>query len=114
MNDAVLYALMCLTLVAIFAAQGLLMAAREHVRALHKDWYATLSASGSSLRMGGPDDRARRRLVRPLLLGLLPPGPGADPQLIALAQKLRLAMLAVALGFGGVALVIAIRAAAAA
>jgi hypothetical protein len=109
MGDAVLYVLMGLTLVAIFGAQGLLMAAREHVRALHKDWYTALSAAGSSLRMGGPDDRARRRLLRPLLLGLLPPGPDRDPQLLALARKLRFAMLAVALGFGGIVLVIALR-----
>lgn len=109
LSDIAVFAVMGLAFVCAVIAQSLLLAAREHVRALHPDWYAALGARGRSMRMGGPDDRARRRLMRPLLLGPLPPAAQADAALVALAQRLRVAMLGVALGLGGLAAMIAIR-----
>lgn len=107
MGDAAPFALMALALLSAFAAQALALAAREHVRARWPDWFAELSRGGG-LRIGGPDDRVRRRLARPLLFGL-PPGPREDPALARLAERFRLALLAVALSTLGLVAIIALR-----
>jgi hypothetical protein len=112
MADIVPFALMGLALVAAFIAQALLMAAREHVRSQHPDWFAELSSGGGGFRLGGPDERARRKLARPLLFGL-PAAQRGDAALKQLAERFRLALLTVAASMGGVVLIIALRAAAA-
>lgn len=109
LSDLALYAVMGIAFVGAFASQGLLLAAREHVRRNHPAWFEELGAGGSRLRLGGPADRARRRLIRPLLFGPLPPEVAADAQLAQLAQRLKVAMLSVALGFGAMVAMIAIR-----
>jgi len=109
LSDFAVFAAMGLAFVSAMIAQGLLLAAREHVRTVHPAWFAELGARGRSIRMGGPADRARRRLMRPLLLGPLPPAAQADAALVTLAQRLRVAMLGVALGCGGLVAMIAIR-----
>ena len=109
LSDFAVFAAMGLAFVSAMIAQGLLLAAREHVRVFHAAWFEELSARGHSMRMGGPADRARRRLMRPLLLGPLPPAAQADAALVTLAQRLRVAMLGVALGCGGLVAMIAIR-----
>ena len=108
MENLVPFALMALALVAAFAAQAMLLAAREHVRQVWPDWFAQLARGGGGVRLGGPDDRVRRRLARPLLFGL-PEGPRGDPALSRLAERFRLALLAVALSAGGLVLIIALR-----
>lgn len=109
MGDVVPFTLMGLALIAAFFAQALLLAAREHVRLRHPDWYDKLASGGSGLRLGGPDDQARRKLARPLLWNRLPPGPAEDPALKGLADRFRLALLTVALSIGGLILIIALR-----
>ncbi|WP_333832233.1 hypothetical protein [Rubrimonas sp.] len=112
MTDFAPLALMTMALVAALIGKALIAAAREHVRAMHPDWYAELSAQGSRFRLGGADDRARRRLARPLIFGPLPPGPAADPLLRDLARKTKLAMGALALCSAGVVAILWLRAAA--
>jgi hypothetical protein len=112
MADVAPFALMALALVSAFVAQALLLAAREHVRVAHPAWFEALASGGSGLRLGGPDDRVRRKLARPLLFGL-PPEARADAALARLAERFRLAMLSVALSMGGLLLIIALRAQAA-
>ena len=111
MNDIAPLALMVMALIAAVIGKALIVAAREHVRAMHPDWYAELSAGGSRLRLGGPEERARRRLARPLIFGPLPPGPAADPLMRDLARKTRLAMGTLALCVGGVIAILWLRAA---
>lgn len=108
MPNIVPFTLMGLALVAAFIAQALLLAAREHVRAHHPDWYAALAGGGSGLRLGGPDERARRKLARPLLFGL-PPAARADRPLAQLAERFRLALSTVILSLIGLILIIALR-----
>ena len=108
MENVVPFALMALSLVAAFAAQAMLLAAREHVRQVWPDWFARLAQGGGGVRIGGPDDRVRRRLARPLLFGL-PEGPREDPALAKLAERFRLALLAVGLCAGGLILIISLR-----
>lgn len=112
MHNAVPFALMGLALVAAFVAQALLLAAREHVRLLWPDWFETLAAGGGGVRLGGPDDRVRRRLARPLLFGL-PEGPRQDAALARLAERFRLALATVGLSSLGLIAIIALRAQAA-
>jgi hypothetical protein len=112
MNNIAPFALMGLALVSAFIAQALLLAAREHVRARHPAWFEELASGGSGLRLGGPDDRARRKLARPLLFGL-PERVRGDAPLMKLAERFRLAMLSVAASMGGLLLIIALRAQAA-
>jgi hypothetical protein len=107
MADIAPFVLMGLALVAALVAQGLLMAAREHVRARWPDWYAAL-AEGGGARLGGPADRVRRRLARLMLTGL-PPDKRADPTLAQIADRFRLAMLTVTLSAAGFALIVALR-----
>ena len=109
LGDIAFFGLMAVALAAAIAAQATLMTAREHVRARHPDWFARLGAGGPSLRLGGPGERARRRLIRPLLLGALPPEAAADPVLARIAQGLRLAMGVLAASFLGVIVSIAAR-----
>jgi hypothetical protein len=109
MADIVLFILMGLAMVAAILTQGLLAAAREHVRNHHPAWFDELSEKGSAFRLGGANERARRRLLRPLLMRALPPGPAQDPLLITLSDRIRLALACVALGFGGTILLIALR-----
>jgi hypothetical protein len=109
LGDIAFFALMAVALVAAVAAQATLMTAREHVRAKHPDWFARLGAGGSAFRLGGPDERARRRLIRPLLLGRIPPEAAADEALARIAAGLRLALGVLATAFIGVILSIAAR-----
>lgn len=109
MGDVVPFVLMGVALVSAFVAQALLLAAREHVRMNHPGWYEQLVAGGGGLRLGGPDDRARRKLARPLLWGRLPSGAADDAALRQLADRFRLALLTVALSLGGLIAVIALR-----
>ena len=85
------------------AGQGVLASAREHVRQAWPDWFAQLAGPRSGWRPGGPAERARRRLLWPLLSNALPRGPDADPALARLAALLRLALVACALGVAGMA-----------
>jgi hypothetical protein len=110
MANVVPLALMGVCLVALIVARGLIMLARDHVRARHADWYARLGAAGSPLRLGGPDERARRRLARPLIFGPLPPEAAADPALRKMAEHLRLALAAAGLSMAGLVAIIALRA----
>lgn len=107
MRDVAPFALMAIALVSAFIAQALLLAAREHVRRAWPDWFEALG-KGGGIRLGGPDDRVRRRLARPLLFGL-PTGPREDPALARLAERFRLAMLSVGLASLGLIAVIALR-----
>ncbi len=109
LSDFAVYATLALSFVCAMIAQALLLAAREHVRVVHPDWFEELGARGHSMRMGGPADRARRRLIRPLLLGPLPTAAQTDAALASLAQRLRVAMLGAALGLGALAVMITIR-----
>ena len=114
MADIVPLILMLGALIALMLARGLLAAARDHVRAAHPDWFETLGSGGWGLRTGGPDERARRKLTRPLLLGRLPRGPDADPVLRRLAEHMRLMLLAALLCLLGLGLIIWLRGAGAA
>ncbi len=107
--DIAFFGLMAVALAAAVTAQATLMTAREHVRARHPDWFARLGAGGTAFRLGGPDERARRRLIRPLLLGRLPPEVAADETLGRIAAGLRLALGVLAAAFLGVILSIALR-----
>jgi hypothetical protein len=109
-GDLAFFALLAIAFLGAVFGQAFLMGAREQVRIAHPDWYARLSDGGRSMRLGGPDDRARRRLFWPLALGRLPPGPAGDPALAALAARFRLAMTAVALAFAGIGIILALRA----
>jgi hypothetical protein len=110
MGDVVPLILMGVALVAMIISRALLAAARDHVRHQHPDWYAALGAGGGGIRLGGPEERARRRLTRPLLFGPLPEGPAADPVLRRVAEHLRLALLAAAISTGGFVLIVVLRA----
>lgn len=110
MTEVLFYVLMFVTAAAALFARGLTAAAREHVKQTYPDWYARLSAGGSSLRMSGPDDRARRRITRPLLTGAFPPEARGDALLALMAARLRASLLTTALGFAAVVAVVAIRA----
>jgi hypothetical protein len=109
-TDILFYVLMLLTAAAALYARGLSAAAREHVRHRYPAWFEELSAKGSALRLSGPDERARRRLTRPLLFGAVPPEARGDALLQAMALRLRLSLLTTAVGFAGVVAVIAMRA----
>ncbi len=109
MSDIAVYALMGLAFIAGFIAQGLLIAAREHVRAHHPEWFAKLSQGGSGLRMSGPDERARRALARPLLMRRLPAAAAGDEMLVALSERFRLAITTVALSVAGLVVLMALR-----
>jgi hypothetical protein len=110
MTEAMFYILMLVTAAAALFARGLTAAAREHVKQAYPDWYARLSEGGSSLRMSGPDDRARRRITRPLIFGAFPPEARGDEMLALMASRLRASLLTTVLGFAAVAAVVAIRA----
>jgi hypothetical protein len=112
-TDVLFYLLMLVTAAAALFARGLTAAAREHVRHRYPGWFEELSAKGSALRLSGPDERARRRLTRPLLFGAVPPEARNDALLQLMAQRLRLSLLTTAVGFAGVVTVIARRAQAA-
>jgi hypothetical protein len=109
MIEALFYILMLVTAGAALFARGLTAAAREHVRQGYPAWYEQLSAKGSSLRLSGPDDRARRRITRPLIFGNIPAEARDDAVLAMMASRLRASLLITALGFAGVAAVIALR-----
>lgn len=113
MANIVPFTLMGVALISAFIAQGLIAVAREHVKTHYPAWAEKLSSSGFGFRMGGPDEQLRRRLVKPLLFNLLPPETRGDETLKTLADRVRLAMLAVLVSIGGVVLVIALRASAA-
>jgi hypothetical protein len=108
MGDAVPLILMVLALVAMMIARALLMAARDHVRRQHPAWFEALGG-GQSFRLGGPDERARRRLVRPLILGPLPDPVADDTVLRRLGEHLRLALLTAVLSRAGLVVIIALR-----
>jgi hypothetical protein len=110
MADIAPLLLMGLCLVALILARGMVMLAREHVRTHHAAWYAELGAAGSALRLGGPDERARRRLARPLIFGPLPPAAASDPVLRKIVDHLRLAMAAAGLSMAGLVAILALRA----
>lgn len=110
MGDIVPLILMGIALIAMIISRAMLAAARDHVRNQHPDWYAQLGAGGGGIRLGGADERARRRLTRPLLFGPLPEGPAADPVLRRVAEHLRLSLLAAAVSTGGFALIVVLRA----
>jgi hypothetical protein len=110
MGEIVPIILMLMALVAALGAKALVIAAREHVRRFHPDWFAQLSSGGSGIRLGGPDERARRKLAGPLITGRMPPGPAQDAALVDLARKLRLALAALSLCVLAVALIVWLRA----
>ncbi len=111
MRDVAPILLMLMALIAALGAKALVAAAREHVRRMHPDWYDQLAGSGSRFRLGGPEERVRRRIAGPLLWGRFPPGPAEDAMLRDLARKLRWTLGATALCVGGVVLIMALRSA---
>ena len=110
MADAAPLALMVIALIAMIIARALMAAARDHVRSRHADWYVRLGEGGNAFRLGGADERARRRLARPLVFGPLPEGPAADPVLKRLSDHLRLSLLAAAVSTAGFVLILVLRA----
>jgi C4-dicarboxylate-specific signal transduction histidine kinase len=86
------FGLMAAAFVAAVAAQGLLAAAEAHVALKHPALREALARQGMIPRLGGADARARRRLLRPLLFGGLTREAAADPDLAAIAGRVRLAM----------------------
>jgi hypothetical protein len=107
--DAVPLILMLLALIAILIARALLVAARDHVRQSHPDWYAELGRTQGP-RLGSPDERARRRLFRPLATRRLPGELAADPVLLKVAEHIRLALLTAGVSIAGLTLIVILRA----
>jgi hypothetical protein len=110
LGDIAFFVLLGIAFLGAIFGQAFLAGAREHVRTQHPDWYAQLADGRFSMRMGGPDDRVRRRLFWPLVRNRLPPGPAADPALAALAARFRLAATAILLAMAGIAAILALRA----
>ena len=110
MADAVPLILMILALVAMLIGRALLIACRDHVRRAHPDWFAELGGAGAGMRLGGPDERTRRKLLWPLLFGPLPASVSHDAVLKRLAEHLRLALMTAGFSLAGLVLILTIRA----
>lgn len=113
MADAVPLILMVLALVALMIGRALLIACREHVRRVHPDWFAELGGAGPGVRLGGPAERARRKLLWPLLFGKLPGAAGEDAMLKRMAEHLKLSLMTAGLSLAGLVIILTIRAQAA-
>ena len=109
MGDVVPLVLMVVALIAMMIARALLMAARDHVQRQHPSWFAELGRR-DGIRLGGAEERARRRLVRPLVIGPLPEPAARDTVLCRVADHLRLALTAAGLSLGGLTVIMILRA----
>jgi hypothetical protein len=111
MGQILFFGFAAFAILGALAGQAVLAAAREHVRVTWPEWFDALAGPGGGLRLGGPAERARRRLLRPLLLQRLPAGPAGDEALLRMSALLRLALSVCAAGALGMALALWLRAA---